>query len=190
MPLVLTTDIEWSSEESIRVLFDMADSLRVPLYPFITHESAFLRKRGGAQGIHPNFLLGSTHGNTEQQVMDHCFEFLLPGATAFRAHCFYDHTRLQWAMAERGITKDSNVLRYMEEHNPRPYRCIGGYTRWPVFWSDDVALRNGETRVDKRRMNSSLPLVVNIHPQNHGQPMVQEIMEYARKRCVPFEDLR
>ena len=188
MPLVLTTDIEWASEDHIRSLFHMADILGVPLFPFVTHESEYLKKRGGAQGIHPNFLPGSTQGKTETEVMDYCFK-LVPRAKAFRAHCFYDHTRLQWAMADRGINIDSNVLRYMEPHNPRPYRCIGGYMRWPVFWSDDVAMRRGEKRIDKRRLNTTLPLVIDIHPRNYSQPMVAELMEYARNRSMAFEDL-
>ncbi len=186
MPLALTTDTEWCSEEDIRRLFTLADIHHVPLFPFLTHASPFLKKFGGPQGIHPNFLPGSTHGATEDEVLDHCFK-LVPGATAFRSHCFYGHTRLLWKMAERGIKADANLLTYLTYREP--FRNVGGFLTFPTYWSDDVAIRNGATELPKKRLNSIQPLVVNVHPRNAGLPMVEELFRYARARAVPFESL-
>lgn len=184
--LSLTVDTEWSSEDHIKRIFDLADSYDVPLFPFLTHDSAFLRARGGAQGIHPNFLPGSTQGKTEDEVLDHCFE-LVPRATAFRSHCFYSHTRMLWKMAERGIRADANVLTYLEYRVP--FTNVAGYTTFPTFWSDDVALRRGETCIDKRRMTNNNVLVVNVHPLNADQAIVKQLFSIARMHAVPFESL-
>lgn len=186
LSLAVTTDLEWCSEEQIRRLFDLADDYHVPLFPFVTHRSVFLGKRGGPQGIHPNFLPGSTHGQTEEEVLDHCFK-LVPNAQAFRAHCFYSHSRLLWAMAERGIKADANLLSYLSW--TVPFRNVGGFLTFPTYWSDDVAIRNGATELPKRRLNSIHPLIVNVHPKNAGLPMVEELFRYARARSVPFESL-
>lgn len=185
MPLTLTCDIEWASEPEIKQVFDLADRYALPLFPFVTHESKFLRCRGGAQGIHPNFLEGSTQGRTETEVLDYCFK-LVPSAKAFRSHCFYDHTRLVWRMAERGILIDVNVLRHLDD--PTPYQTIGGYPRYPTYWSDDVALRNGE-HFDKRKFGSPKVLVCNVHPKNATEQVVRQLFQFACGRSIPFEDL-
>lgn len=186
MPLALTTDIEWSSEQDIAALFSLADSVQVPLFPFLTHNSEFLKKRGGPQGIHPNFLPGSTQGRTYDEVLDHLLR-IVPDATAFRSHCFYSETRLLWNMAERGFKADANLLCYMEHR--APFLNVGGFTTFPTFWSDDVALRRGETGIDKRQFGNNGVRVVNVHPKNFGTPIVQELFRFARLRSVPFESL-
>ena len=183
--LSLTTDIEWCSEDQIKAIFDLADSYGVPLFPFVTHESNFLKARGGEQGIHPNFLPGSTHGRTEDEVLEHCLR-LVPGVTASRSHCFYSNTRLLWKMAERGIRADANLLTYMDYR--KPFKNVGGFTTFPTYWSDDVALRRGEG-FDKRNMGNNGVRVVNVHPLNYDQPVVKELFAFARLRSVPFESL-
>lgn len=185
MPIVLTTDVEWASESDIERLFDLADRYALPLFPFVTHDSPFLRRRGGAQGIHPNFLEQSTHGRTEAEVLDHCFN-LVPSAKAFRSHCLYDHTRLVWRMAERGILIDSNVLRHLDD--PRPYQTIGGYPRYPIYWADDVALRNSE-HFDARKFARHDTLVCVVHPKNANEVVVRKLFQFACGRSIPFEDL-
>jgi len=184
--LSLTTDTEWCSEDQIKRLFDLADSHDVPLFPFVTHASAFLRTRGGAQGIHPNFLPNSTHGKTYDEVLDHLLR-IVPDARAFRSHCFYSETRLLWKMAERGFIADANVLTYMEHR--LPFKNVGGFTTFPTFWSDDVAIRRGETCIDKRQMGNNGLRVFNVHPSNAELPMVKELFAFARLRSVPFETL-
>lgn len=186
MPLTLTTDTEWSSEEDIAALFRLADSSGVPLFPFITHDSSFLKRRGGAQGIHPNFLPNSTHGRTYDEVLDHLLR-IVPDAVAFRSHCFYSETRLVWKMAERGFKADANVLCYMDYR--RPFRNVGGFMTFPTYWSDDVALRRGETTLDKRQMGNNGVRVFNVHPKNAGLPIVKELFRFAALRAVPFESL-
>jgi hypothetical protein len=184
--LALTADTEWCNEEQIKALFDLADSFDVPLFPFVTHASAFLRVRGGAQGIHPNFLPNSTHGRTQDEVLDHLLR-IVPDAVAFRSHCFYSESRLLWKMAERGFKADANLLTYMEYRVP--FTNVGGFKTFPTFWSDDVALRRGETVLDKRRMSNKNVLVVNVHPLNVDQPIVRDLFKFARLRSVPFESL-
>lgn len=184
--LLVTTDTEWCSEDQIKAIFDLADANDVPLFPFVTHASAFLRARGGAQGIHPNFLPGSTQGKTYDEVLDHMLG-IVPDARAFRSHCFYSETRLLWKMAERGFVADANLLTYMEYRVP--FKNVGGFTTFPTYWSDDVALRRGETCIDKRRLSNSGTMVVNVHPLNAAEPIVKELFSFARLRSVPFESL-
>jgi hypothetical protein len=112
----------------------------VRLTPFLTHRSDYLWRRfgagGGGAGVHPNFLPGSTHGSSVGAVIDHVTQ-LWPAARAFRAHCFYDETRMNRQMADRGFRYDSNLCAFLQT-GLVPLRTATQIIRFPVFWEDDV----------------------------------------------------
>src|SRR5207244_3974947 len=65
---------------------------------FVTHMSpAISRLRRNPElfelGIHPNFLPGSTHGDTPDAVLRHC-RALVPDAVSMRTHCLVQSTLL------------------------------------------------------------------------------------------------
>ena len=137
-----TTDIEWAPDWAIEDLFSLADTYEIPLTPFLTHRSAYLTGRladtrlARAAGLHPNFLPGSTHGSSVAKVIDHVVA-LWPSARSFRSHCFYDETRMDRQMADRGFRYDSNLCAFLQTHLV-PLRTVTQIIRFPVFWEDDV----------------------------------------------------
>ena len=166
-----TTDIEWSPEWAIDDLFALADRHRVPLTPFVTHESAAMRKRFAdpaerrAAGVHPNFLTGSTHGDRVMAVIDHVTA-LWPEAVSFRSHCFYDDTRMSREMAARGFLYDSNQCAFLQP-GLVPLRTATRIIRFPVFWEDDVHSGLGlEWTTDAIADDLATPglKIFNVHP--------------------------
>lgn len=136
-----TVDVEWSPEWAIAATYELADRFEIPLTPFLTHESAYLRDRlrdpaaRGDVGLHPNFLPGSTHGRTVEEVVAAVCE-LWPDAISYRSHCFYDETRAMRAFEHRGFRYESNLCLFLQPQLA-PLRSSTSLTRLPVFWEDD-----------------------------------------------------
>ena len=168
-PLCFTTDIEWAPDWAIRDLFELADEYGVPLVPFLTHRSDYLdrRLRDGSPdvGLHPNFLPGSTHGATVDEVIA-TTRALRPDAVSFRSHCFYDDTRMLRRMADAGFRYDSNVLAFLQPILA-PFRSVAGTVRLPVFWEDDVHSGN-QLPWDAGALRPAFDApglkIVNVHP--------------------------
>lgn len=166
-----TTDIEWAPEWAISSLFDLADAYDVPLTPFVTHDSAYLRRRfaGSSKadgvGIHPNFLPGSTQGASVVEVIEHMTN-LWPEARSFRSHCFYDETRMNRQMADRGFRYDSNLCAFLQP-GLVPLRTATQIIRFPVFWEDDVHSGFGMPwtleAIDEELRSPGLK-IFNVHP--------------------------
>jgi len=169
-PLCFTTDIEWSPDWAIRDLFELADQYGVPLTPFLTHRSAYLARRltddsAADVGLHPNFLPGSTHGATVEEVIAST-RALWPAAVFFRSHCFYDDTRMLRKMAEYGFRYDSNLFAFLQPMLA-PLRTVADTVRLPVFWEDDVHSGAGlPWDFDALRAEFDTPglKIVNVHP--------------------------
>jgi hypothetical protein len=172
-PLCFTTDIEWAPEWAIRDLFTLADEHGVPLTPFLTHRSEYLASRFGMRdvvsrgdvGLHPNFLPGSTHGSTVDEVIATTQAFW-PAAVSFRSHCFYDDTRMIRRMAERGFRYDSNLFAFLQPMLA-PLRTVAGTVRLPVFWEDDVHSANAlpwDANALRATFETPGLKIVNVHP--------------------------
>lgn len=166
-----TTDIEWAPEWAIRETFALTDKYQVPLTPFVTHHSEYLTARLRTPeerfdvGVHPNFLQPSTHGATMDEILDHVMQ-LWPEARSYRAHCFYDHTRLSRAFAERGFTYDSNLCLFLQPFLT-PFRSGTPILRLPVFWEDDFHTAHSlGWSIDSIRDALEMPglKIMNVHP--------------------------
>ncbi|MEP6694986.1 MAG: hypothetical protein ABJB39_10095 [Chloroflexota bacterium] len=172
-PLCFTTDIEWSPDWAIRDLYALADEHGVPLTPFLTHRSDYLEARLRTReavssddvGLHPNFLPGSTHGATVDEVIA-TTKALWPDAVSFRSHCFYDDTRMLRKMAENGFRYDSNLFAFLQPMLA-PLRTVAGTVRLPVFWEDDVHSDAGlpwELGALREAFDGPGLKIVNVHP--------------------------
>ena len=172
-PLCFTTDIEWAPDWAIRDLYELADQYGVPLTPFLTHRSEYLTRRlrvrdvvsSGDVGVHPNFLPGSTHGATVDEVIA-TSTALWPDAISFRSHCFYDDTRMVRRMAEAGFRYDSNLFAFLQPMLA-PFRTVAGTVRLPVFWEDDVHSGVGlpwDTAALRATFDAPGLKIVNVHP--------------------------
>jgi hypothetical protein len=165
-----TSDLDWAPESMIEHLLEIFAEAGVPLTPFVTHQSpaigrAYAGDRAIDVGVHPNFRPGSTHGATQQAVIDHVLQ-LWPAARCFRSHSFVDSSLIAAAFFARGLRYDSNLCLHLQ---PRllPLQHATGLVRFPVFLEDDVVL----VREPSPRLAPLLPAVrtpglkiFNFHP--------------------------
>lgn len=142
---VLTGDVDWASEHCIRSYVDHAASHGIVPTLFVTHRSAVVDEAAAAGkidlGIHPNFLPGSSHGATTDEVMDHVLD-IVPRPVACRSHCFVDGSHVAQVVARRGIAVDSNICCHLQENLP-VLNHWNGVKRLPVFFEDDVHWEQG-----------------------------------------------
>ncbi len=194
-PLCFTTDIEWSPDWAIRDLFKLADEHGVPLTPFLTHRSEYLVQRltkdnAADVGLHPNFLPGSTHGATVDEVIA-TTKALWPDAVSFRSHCFYDDTRMLRKMADSGFRYDSNLFAFLQPMLA-PLRTVAGTVRLPVFWEDDVHSENALSW-DGEALRAAFETpglkIVNVHPMRVALNVPDEAFHESHRRLGSAVDV-
>ncbi len=167
---VLTSDQDWSPEWANAIFLERVRQWGQPVHVFRTSPSALLDEafRTGIteQGWHPNFMPGSSHGATVEEVVQYC-QRVFPGARTARAHCFAEDSFRMRALAKAGIIADSQ--------NPTP--CQGyllplihpsGILRLPVYFEDDVAFDAADRTfsIDVFRKSLFTPglKILNFHP--------------------------
>jgi polysaccharide deactylase WbmS-like protein len=194
-PLCFTTDIEWAPDWAIRSLFALADQFQVPLTPFLTHRSKLLDLMLSDVpvddvGLHPNFLPGSTHGATVDEVIA-TTRALWPKAVCFRSHCFYDDTRMLRKMAAKGFLYDSNLFAFLQPMLA-PLRTVAGTVRLPVFWEDDV---HSERALpwDGHAMRAAFDTpglkILNLHPVRVALNVPDEAFHESHRRLGSAVDV-
>lgn len=166
---VLTGDVDWASEHCIERYVDHAAAYGIVPTLFVTHRSPAIERAAAASrvhlGIHPNFLKGSSHGSSIDEILDFVFD-LVPHPVASRSHCFADDSHVSAALARRGITVDSNLCCHLQEGLP-VLNHWNGVKRLPVFFEDDVHWGQGGTWAfaDYRAAFAGPGLkILNFHP--------------------------
>ncbi|RKX26480.1 MAG: hypothetical protein DRP45_03425 [Candidatus Zixiibacteriota bacterium] len=166
-----TSDLDWAPEWAIESLLDRFEEVGFPLTPFVTHKSPLIQSRFSSEalksevGLHPNFLPGSTHGNSPEEVIEHVFS-LWPEASTFRSHSFVDSSLISDLFTERGMRYDSNLCLFLQP-DCRPLCHCSGMWRFPVFWEDDVHYKQGlsfEWNTLKGHIETPGLKVFNVHP--------------------------
>jgi hypothetical protein len=145
--VVLTIDIDWAPDFAIDFVADQLISRQVRATWFVTHMSpavARLKQHPNLfeLGIHPNFLSGSTHGDTPDAVLRHCMA-LVPDASSVRTHLLVQSTLLlRQFLAQTKITTDVSLflpgapcICPVEWFSQR--RTL---LRIPYFWADDFEM--------------------------------------------------
>lgn len=167
---VLTSDVDWASDDCIAALAEHAANLDIRPTFFATHSSALLTQLGEDEraelGVHPNFAPGSTHGNDVESIVDHVFR-LFPNARSSRSHQFADSTPISNALRRRGILYDSNLCLYFQD-GISAMRHSSGIIRVPVFWEEDVHFSWPQSTWDLDDyydlfLTSGIK-VINVHP--------------------------
>lgn len=146
--LALTIDIDWASDWMVRPLIDACRDLGVPATVFATHDSPLTKELADDPlfelGIHPNFMTGSSHGDTPEAVLDHCFGFA-PKASSVRSHGLVCSSNLLATMARRhpSISVDSSLFLPWQPAITPVLQYFRGSSRplvrAPLFWSDYYA---------------------------------------------------
>ena len=144
----LILDVDWAPDFVIDDVVKILETYRVKATWFITHNSPILDKLQRMDalfelGIHPNFLPGTTHGNTHEEIIDHCLS-IVKDANCIRSHAYSQSSLLYKFIAENtGLNIDASVF---APHTPdlRVIKYFVGNRylyRVPVYWEDSNEMK-------------------------------------------------
>ncbi len=169
----LTLDTDWAPDFTIDFAADILRRHGVRATWFVTHRSpAVERLRREPElfelGIHPNFLPGSTHGDTPQAILKHCLE-LVPEAVSVRSHSVVQSSPLiNTILGCSQFRLDSSLfLPKTPGLRPFPYSWQGRrLLRLPFFWEDDYELHQDEPEWELEALLALGPglKIFNFHP--------------------------
>lgn len=169
----LTSDIDWASDAAVRFFHESIYIDNFPITYFLTHESNYLSTLSDHAvefGIHPNFLPGSSHGDSFDEVINTCLAFM-PSPIFFRCHKYFDVDDTIVKLLSIGCKFDSNLCTLMDtELKPLTHRL--GHTRLPVFWEDGSHLTHGLPLDFDAFDSSSFAVpglkILNMHPMHYA----------------------
>jgi hypothetical protein len=143
----ITLDVDWAPDFMIDAAAQALIDRDVKATWFVTHASPALERLREHPdlfelGIHPNFLAGSSHGDTPEAVIAHCAA-LVPEARAVRTHCLLQSTPLHDAiLAGSAIEVDVSLflpgavgLEPVVQWSPG-----GRLLRLPYVWQDNMEM--------------------------------------------------
>lgn len=167
----ITSDIDWASDDALKFFLNIVRDYYIPLTLFITHSSPFIidiiNEKNIDVGIHPNFLEGSSQGNSYKEVIEYC-KAILPDAKSFRCHRYFDVNDITEILYNDGFKYDSNLCTFMESIDPFVHRS--GIIRFPVYFEDGAYLyHSGEldfNKIGKKLFSKPGLMVINIHPMH------------------------
>lgn len=166
----LTGDQDWAPQWASESLIALCKEHRVPFHIFRTNPcpawERAIAEGAATQGWHPNFLSNSSHGQSPAEVVSY-MQRQFPGCRTVRSHCFSEDTFAWTALADAGVTADSQfATRYQRGINP--LRHWTGMVRLPIFFEDDIffALEAPQLALDNVRRNLFTPglKIFNLHP--------------------------
>lgn len=141
----VTFDIDWAPDWCIEICAEACREFRTPATFFATHRTDILSDLASDPlfevGIHPNFLNGSSHGETTTEVLDYCLA-LVPGARAMRSHGLHMSSPILAVVAEKYRMIGTDVSLLLPLHRNLTPTCMWlGYPpnrliRLPYIWED------------------------------------------------------
>jgi hypothetical protein len=168
---LVTLDTDWAPDAAIDLAAEILLRHGVKATWFITHASpAINRLREHADlfelGIHPNFLPGSSHGKTPQEIIDHCMT-LVPEARAMRTHALVQSTPLlHTIMQTTPICSDYSILLFRAQGMQAAAYPFNGKSllRVPTIWEDDVEMAMSSPAWDVRLIGGAGLRAYGFHP--------------------------
>jgi hypothetical protein len=172
VPLI-TLDIDWAPDWIIEETVSILIENKIKATWFITHRTKAIDRLQNKPelfelGLHPNCLPGSTHGNSEDEVLTH-IRSLLPQAVSMRTHGLYQSSNfLRKAAKDFGVKNDVSLL-LPGMHNIKPFQLKLGnvvLNRVPYFWEDGLEMldeRPSWSLSDPKHHGPGLK-VYNFHP--------------------------
>jgi len=141
--IYLSFDQDWAPEWATQdVVAAVVDSELEATF-FATHNCPSLdamRNSGAFEiGWHPNFLPGSSHGASVEEVLS-TLKGWVPEARGVRAHCLIQGTPHLMAYNSRGIRYEASDLRD-GQRDLEPFLSWTGVVQLPTFFQDDVHLQ-------------------------------------------------
>jgi ubiquinone/menaquinone biosynthesis C-methylase UbiE len=167
---ILTFDVDWAPDYMIDFAAEVLLEAKVRSTWFVTHQSpAVDRLRRHPElfelGIHPNFLPGSSHGETPRQVLETCLA-MVPEAQSLRTHSLVQSTPLLCeVMQSTGLSIDATLFLPGQTHvEPFRFEWDGhSLLRIPFHWEDDHEMSSASPRW-KLAAGRSTGEVFNFHP--------------------------
>ncbi|CAG0943397.1 hypothetical protein BROC_02281 [Candidatus Brocadiaceae bacterium] len=171
-PVAITSDIDWAPDYAIRWMADKLKEFSIKATFFVTHETPELnnlRKNSNLfeLGIHPNFLPGSSHGATVEEVLSTCLK-VVPEAVSMRTHALFQSTLILQKATATPIRNDCSLF-LPGTPNVSAHKLYLGtkipLNRFPFSWEDDIE----QVTPQKNWSFSVLPeqknyLMLNFHP--------------------------
>jgi len=143
--IYLSFDQDWAPAWATRALADALQRAGLEGTLFVTQgcpSLAAIRAAGHMElGWHPNFLPGSSHGSTVEEVLDTMAGWV-PEAVGARAHALMRGTPLLMAYQARGICYDAADI-FDGRPGLAPFVSWTGMVRLPIWFEDDVHLQRG-----------------------------------------------
>jgi ubiquinone/menaquinone biosynthesis C-methylase UbiE len=167
---ILTFDVDWAPDYMIDFAADILVEAKVRSTWFVTHRSpAIDRLRQRPElfelGIHPNFLPGSSHGETPARVLEECLS-IVPEAQSLRTHSLVQSTPLLCeVMQSTPISVDASLF-LPGQTRVEPFRFEwDGHSllRVPFHWEDDHEMAAAAPRW-KLPAGRAAGEVFNFHP--------------------------
>lgn len=167
-----TSDVDWASEEVLKEYFAVINDYDIRPTLFVTHSSSVVEENFMAnridRGIHPNFMAGSSHGETYKEIIETCLSFA-PESFGFRSHRAYDVTDITHLLHEHyGHKYVSNQITVLQQF-VRPILHESGLVNFPVFFEDGTHLYNKlDLSFEKYLALFESPglKVISFHPMN------------------------
>lgn len=170
---VISLDIDWATDDQIDAVAERLRRRGVRATWFVTHHSpAVDRLRSEPDlfelGLHPNFLPGSSHGGSPEEVISHCRN-LVPDSTSLRTHGLVQSSRLLHQILELfpQRAEGSIYLGHAAQAQPVDYYWNGLHTvRTPTVWADDVETMRPEPiwEIEALRRVCRGLLLLTFHP--------------------------
>lgn len=167
-----TSDIDWASEAVMQEYFEIVNLLKIKPTLFVTHHSEFIENNFKAglidRGLHPNFMNGSSHGNSFTEVAETCIKFA-PEAFGFRSHRAFDLTDITHLMRNQyGFKYVSHQITVFQPAI-KPILHESGLINFPVFFEDGTHLYNNlDLSFEKYKELFLTPgiKIISFHPMN------------------------
>lgn len=167
-----TSDIDWASEAVLSDYFTQADHRGLKTTLFVTHKSQIIEEQfqNGVvnRGIHPNFLAGSSHGDSFEEVVKTCLAFA-PEARGFRCHRLFDVTDITHLLRNKYGFKYVSNLGTLLKTNITPILHESGLLHYPIFFEDGAHSQSElDLDISKYSKYFSAPgiKIISFHPMN------------------------
>lgn len=179
--VVLTVDVDWAPDWAMAQLLQKLVDTQTPSTWFVTHESQMLEELRAHPslveiGIHPNFLAGSSHGNSPAEIMAECMR-IAPEARTMRTHCLVQSTPIFQVVADSSPIKIDTSI-YLRDAtgvsaSALPLDHGRSLTRFAYVWEDDLEFFADEPRWDAAslltaRHSAEEITIIDVHPIHYA----------------------
>lgn len=169
----IVLDVDWAPDFVIYETAALLKERQIRASWFITHPSPAVEWLKGSPetyelGIHPNFLVNSSQGKTQAEVVDYCLR-ILPDAVSMRTHAYHQSSMMFDHIGRTtSIENDASVFMPLtRDLHPARYWIGERYlNRFPVFWEEDNELKKPEPHMkfDADLVNSPGLKIFAFHP--------------------------